>query len=89
MIFISKNDEAINTIIDALERYVDGIMSKAHFDRTVRGVITAANDGVYSVKSGKETYSLKSSESYSIGDTVYILIAQNDPSNKIIIGKVV
>ena len=89
VILIKQNDEAINTIINALEQYVDCMMSKAHFDRTIRGVITAVKDGVYSVRSGKETYSIKSEALYSVGDTVYILIAQNDQSNKLIIGKVV
>lgn len=89
VILIKQNDEAINTIINALEQYVDCMMSKAHFDRTIRGVITAVQDGIYSVRSGKETYSIKSETVYSVGDTVYILIAQNDQSNKLIIGKVV
>ena len=89
MITITQNDEAINTIINALEQYVDDMVSKAHFDRTVRGVITAAENGVYSIKSGRDTYFIKSAASYSVGDTVYVLIAQNEPSNKIIIGKVV
>ena len=88
MITITQNDGAINTIINALEQYVDDMVSKAHFDRTVRGVVTAVENGIYSIKSGRDTYTIKSSASYSVGDTVYVLIAQNEPSNKIIIGKV-
>lgn len=89
VITIHNYDKAIEVILDALKRYVDDALSKAHFDRTTRGVITAVSDGVYSVKSGKETYQIKSADIYAVGDTVYILFIQNDPKNKIIIGKVV
>lgn len=89
MVTISQNDEAINIIIRAIEQYVDAVVREAHFDRTVKGVVTDVNNGVYSIKSGKETYTITSTATYSVGDTVYVLIAQNEPSNKIIIGKVV
>lgn len=89
MVTISQNDEAINIIIRAIEQYVDAVVREAHFDRTVKGVVTDVNNGVYTIKSGKETYAIPSAATYAVGDTVYVLIAQNEPSNKIIIGKVV
>ena len=89
MIAISHNDEAIEVILEALKQYVDTAMSRAHFDRTIRGLVTAVNGNTYAVKAGKETYHIKSTDTYAVGDTVYILFIQNDPKNKIIIGKVV
>lgn len=81
--------KAIEVILDALERYVDVALERAHFDRTVRGVILAVANGVYTVRIGKETYEIKSADNFAVGDTVYVLFIQNDPKNKFIIGKAV
>lgn len=86
---ITIYNKAIEVILNALERYVDAALAKAHFDRTFRGVILSVNAGIYTVRIGKETYNIKSADTYAVGDTVYVLFVQNDPKHKIIIGKVV
>lgn len=89
VIAISLYEKAVEVILDALKRYVDDAISKAHFDRTVRGIVVSVDGNVYTVKVGKEIYHIKSTDAYAIGNTVYVLMIQNDPNNKIIIGKVV
>lgn len=89
MIAIHKYEKAIEVILDALKRYVDDAISKAHFDRTVRGVVVSVDGNTYAVKVGKETYNIISADSYAVGNTVLVLFIQNDPKQKYIIGKVV
>lgn len=89
VIAIPLFEQAIDIILDAVKRCVDDAVSKAGFDRTVRGVVTSVNESVYTVRVGKEAYNIKSAAAYAVGDTVYVLFMQNDPKNKIIIGKVV
>lgn len=89
MIAIHNYEKAIEVILDALKRYVDDAISKAHFDRTVRGIVVSVDGNIYAVKVGKETYNIKSADSYAVGNTVLVLFIQNDPKQKYIIGKVV
>ena len=87
MIAIHNYEKAIEVILDALKRYVDDAISKAHFDRTVRGIVVSVDGNIYAVKVGKETYNIKSADSYAVGNTVLVLFIQNDPKQKYIIGK--
>lgn len=89
MIAIHNYEKVIEVILDALKRYVDDAISKAHFDRTVRGIVVSVDGNTYAVKVGKETYNIKSADSYAVGNTVLVLFIQNDPKQKYIIGKVV
>lgn len=89
MIAIHNYEKVIEVILDALKRYVDDAISKAHFDRTVRGIVVSVDGNIYAVKVGKETYNIKSADSYTVGNTVLVLFIQNDPKQKYIIGKVV
>ena len=84
-----------NKILDAIQTLVDNAIGKAEFDKTIKGVVSSCVDemtGKYIIKyqdSSFYAYSTDTSQKYSKGTYVYVLIPGNDKrSIKTIIGSV-
>lgn len=84
-----------NKILDAIQMLVDNAIDKASFDKTIRGVISKCVDeknGKYVViyqDSSFYAYSTDTSQIYSAGTPVYVLVPRNDmKQTKTIIGSV-
>ena len=89
----NKNYE--NQILDAIQMVVNNSVSKAHYDKTIQGIISRCIDatiGKYVVKyqdSSFYAYSYDINKSYPVGTAVYVLVPGNDMSKeKSIIGTV-
>lgn len=90
-----SNGNYENKILDAIQKIVDNAITKAHYDKTIKGIISKCSDaeiGKYTVKyqdSSLIAYSADVNTSYSIGEMVYVLIPGNDMTQaKTIIGSV-
>lgn len=90
-----SNGNYENKILDAIQKIVDNAVSKAHYDKTIKGIISKCSDeetGKYVVKyqdSSLIAYSADTNASYSAGEMVYVLIPGNDMTQvKTIIGSV-
>ena len=90
-----SNGNYENKILDAIQKIVDNAVSKAHYDKTIKGIISKCSDeetGKYVVKyqdSSLIAYSADTDASYSAGEMVYVLIPGNDMTQvKTIIGSV-
>ena len=90
-----SNGNYENKILDAIQKIVDNAITKAHYDKTVKGIISKCSDaeiGKYTVKyqdSSLIAYSADVNTSYSVGEMVYVLIPGNDMTQaKTIIGSV-
>lgn len=84
-----------NKILDAIQMLVDDAINKAEFDKTIKGVISKCVDeknGKYVViyqDSSFYAYSNDTSQIYSAGTPVYILVPKNDMTQtKTIVGSV-
>lgn len=82
------NDEAIEILMKAVEEVASKHIQNASFDKTYRGFVSTATGGVYTVLIEGKEYSIKSSDTYAVGDTVRVLFEQNDPKKRMILGKV-
>lgn len=82
------NDEAIEILMKAVEEVAAKFVQSASFDKTYRGFVSTAESGVYTVLIEGKEYSIKSSDTYAVGDTVRVLFEQNDPKKRMILGKV-
>jgi hypothetical protein len=87
--------DVLNSSIDAIQYIVDKAISKAKFDRTVKGTIIAnlGND-FYTVRIDGVEYSIPSSLpssiiTYLVNDVVLITYFQNQNENAYITGKIV
>lgn len=90
-----SNGNYENKILDAIQKIVDNAITKAHYDKTVKGIISKCSDaeiGKYTVKyqdSSLIAYSADVNTSYSVGEMVYVLIPGNNMTQaKTIIGSV-
>jgi hypothetical protein len=90
---MSNNYE--NKILDAIQTIVENAVSKANYDKTIKGVISKCSDkslGKYVVKyqdSSFYAYAADTSVTYTAGTSVYVLVPGNDMSQtKTIIGTV-
>lgn len=82
-------------ILDAIQLLVDNAINKASFDKTIKGIISKCVDeknGKYVViyqDSSFYAYSTDTSQIYSAGTPVYVLVPRNDMTQtKTIIGSV-
>lgn len=82
------NDEAIEILMKAVEEVASKFVQSASFDKTYRGFVSTVNNGVYTVLIEGKEYSIKSGDTYAVGDTVRVLFEQNDPKKRSILGKV-
>lgn len=89
----NKNYE--NQILDAIQLLVDSAISKANFDKTIKGIVSKCTDqskGEYVIKyqdSSFYAYSNDLEQVYSSGTSVYVLVPNNDMAQtKTILGSV-
>lgn len=86
----TSNKEALDALMSGIEYLVAKAVANAPFARVKNGRVQSANsDGTYSVIIDGKTYdniTTVNSASFSIGDIVKVIIAQNDYSNMFILG---
>ena len=83
-----SEQEIVDAILKSIADVAKKAVTSAPYDRTYRGFIKSMSSGVYTVQIEGMDYQIKSSGTYAIGDTVYVLFVQNNPNNKLILGKV-
>lgn len=80
-------------LLNSVQTLVDKTVENLEFNKTIKAEIidaTKAIQGQYQVSTGTSVFDAYSTETYNIGDQVYVQILNNDMSSqKIIIGKVV
>lgn len=80
-------------LLNSVQTLVDKTVENLEFNKTIKAEVidaTKAIQGQYQVSTGTSVFDAYSTETYSVGDQVYVQILNNDMSSqKIIIGKVV
>lgn len=82
---MDKYQEALLVSIDTL---INEKLKKIQFNRCVDGVVTAVNSGIYTVIINGESYNIPAlNGTYVINDLVFILVKNNNDSEKYILCK--
>lgn len=72
-------NEAINVLVSTIKEATEKIVSTAHYDSTLIGIISAVENGLYVVKINGNEYKIKSSISkLTEGQKVRITIPRNN-----------
>lgn len=84
------SDRAVEALADAIESYVRAYVKEISFDVTKHGVVTEVLGGSryrVSIDGSEHSVSCCTGQVFSMGDTVIVLLIQNDVNRKYIIGK--
>jgi len=88
---MSIGTKALETLVASVAEYVSNAISKASYDVTVQGIVTAVlPNNRYKIEIKGTAYTVPSaiSQTLAVNNTVLVLIAQNNWNTKYITGKV-
>lgn len=76
-------------ILESINYMLQEKLKKVKYNYCLEGVITAVEDDIYTLKIDDQETTCKSINGaiYQVNDIVYILVINNEMSNKIILGK--
>lgn len=82
---MNTDNKAIKTLVNEIKKCTTLLINNAPFDKTEKGrIIEIIDTGKYKVLINGSEYIIKSSDTYSMGDFVYVKILKNNYSNLII-----
>lgn len=78
---MKESERAINTLISAISKIVKDSLANANFDKSFYGVVVSSNNGVYVVDSMGSSYTIRSTQTFTVHERVIVTALQGNFNN--------